>query len=197
VATERREDRRRVWHAIVRKLDAQRLVFVDESATHTSLTPLYARAPQGQRAYGAVPRNHGKNTTLVAALSLEGISAAMTVEGALDTPAFEAYVEHILAPTLRPGQLVVLDNLAVHHKAAVRQVLAARGCRVLFLPSYSPDLTPIEQAFAKIKAALRRIGARTREALEAAIAQAIDHITPRDAQGFFRHCGYHSPAQLL
>jgi transposase len=136
-----------------------------------------------------VPRNHGTNTTLVAALSLEGISAAMTVEGALDTPAFEAYVAHILAPTLRPGQLVVLDNLAVHHKAAVRQTLAARGCRVLFLPSYSPDLTPIEQAFAKIKAALRRIGARTREALEAAIAQAIDHITPRDARGFFRHCG--------
>ena len=197
MATEQRAEQRQVWHAIVRKLDAGRLVFVDESATHTSLTPLYARAPKGQRAYGAVPRNHGKNTTLVAALSLEGISAAMTVEGALDTPAFEAYVEHILAPTLRPGQLVVLDNLAVHHKAAVRQTLAARGCRVLYLPSYSPDLTPIEQAFAKIKAALRRSGARTREALEAAIAQAIDHITPRDARGFFHHCGYRSPAQLL
>jgi transposase len=158
---------------------------------------VYARAPKGQRAYGAVPRNHGKNTTLVAALSREGISAAMTVEGALDTPAFAAYVEHIRAPTLRAGQLVVLDNLAVHHKAAVRQVLAAWGCRVLFLPSYSPDLTPIAQAFATIKAELRRGGARTREALEAAIAQAIDHITPRDARGFFRHCRYHSPAQLL
>jgi transposase len=144
-----------------------------------------------------VPRNHGTNTTLVAALSLEGISAAMTVEGALDTPAFAADVEHILVPTLRPGQLVVLDTRAVHHKAAVRQVLAARGCRVLYLPSYAPDLTPIEQAFAKIKAVLRRPGARTREALEAAIAQAVDHITPRDARSFFRHCGYHSPAPLL
>jgi transposase len=197
VATERRDEQRAVWPAVVRKLAARRLVFVDESATHTSLTARCGRAPKGQRAYGAVPRNHGKNTPLVAALSLDGVSAAMTVAGALDTPAFEAYVAHIRAPTLHPGQLVILDNRAVHHKAAVRQVLATRGCRVLYLPAYSPDLTPIEQAFAKIKAALRRIAARTREALEAAIAQALDHIIPRDAHGFFRHCGYLSPAQLL
>jgi transposase len=196
-ASERDEAARAAWRAALKGAAVEDLVFVDEMGSHTSLALAYGWAPRGERAVARVPRNHGKNTTLVAALSLEGISAAMTVEGALDTPAFEAYVEHILAPTLRPGQLVVLDNLAVHHKAAIRQMLAARGCRVLYLPSYSPDLTPIEQAFAKIKAELRRLGARTREALEATIAQAIDHVTPRDACGFFRHCGYHSPAQLL
>lgn len=195
-AAKRNDERRRIWHQIVRKLDAQRLLFVDETGSNTSMTPRYARAPRGRRAHGLVPRNHGKNTTLVAGLSLDGIVAPMTLEGAMNAPAFEAYVEHILAPALDPGTIVVLDNLAVHHTAAIREVIEARRCRLLFLPAYSPDLTPIEMAFSKIKTALRRIGARTREALDEALAVAIDTITAQDARGYFRHCSYHSPAQL-
>jgi transposase len=197
VATERDQEWHDLWHRIVRKLDAERLVFVDESGAHLSLTRLYARSPRGQRAVGSVPRNHGANTTLVAGLSLAGLIAPMTIEGAIDTPAFEIYVERILAPALTSGQIVVLDNLAVHKKAQIRATIEARGCRLLFLPSYSPDLSPIELAFSKVKASLRQAGARTQEALEAAMAHAIDAITAQDARGFFHHCGYHSPAQLF
>jgi transposase len=197
VATERDDARHDLWHRIVRKLDARRLVFTDESGANTSLALRYGRAPRGARAVGRVPRNHGKNTTLVAALSWEGLIAPMTIEGAIDTPGFEAYVEQILVPALVPGQIVILDNLAVHHKAAIRQLIEARGCRLLFLPSYSPDLSPIELAFAKIKAFLRRVAARTRIALDDALGEAIDTITPQDARHFFHHCGYHSPAQYF
>ncbi len=161
------------------------------------MTQRYARSPRGTRALGRAPRNHGKNITLVAGLSLAGLVAPMTLDGAMDTPAFEAYVDQILAPALSPGMLVILDNLAVHHKAAIREGIEARGCRLLFLPSYSPDLTPIELAFSKLKTFLRRHGARTRDAVHEAIAQAIDTVSPHDAVGYFRHCGYHSPAQLL
>jgi transposase len=196
-AAERNETRRLIWHQIVRKYDAARLVFVDETGSNTSMAQRYARSPVGTRAHGVVPRNHGKNVTLVAGLSLDGLVAPMTIEGAMDTPAFEGYVATFLAPALTPGMMVILDNLAVHHKAAIRTTIEARGCRLLFLPSYSPDLTPIELAFSKLKTALRRLAARTREALNAALAAALGTITAEDAQGYFRHCGYHSPAQLL
>jgi transposase len=196
-AAERNETRRLIWHQIVRKYDAARLVFVDETGSNTSMAQRYARAPVGTRARGVVPRNHGKNVTLVAGLSLDGLVAPMTIEGAMDTAAFEGYVATFLAPALTPGMVVILDNLAVHHKAAIRTTIEARGCRLLFLPSYSPDLTPIELAFSKLKTALRRLAARTREALNAALAAALGTITAEDAQGYFRHCGYHSPAQLL
>jgi transposase len=196
-AAERDEARRLIWHQIVRKRDATRLLFVDETGSNTSMTQRYSRSPRGTRAHGVVPRNHGKNVTLVAGLSHTGMVAPMTIDGAMDTPAFEAYVAHILAPTLTPGTLVILDNLAVHHKAAIRTTIEAQGCRLLFLPPYSPDLTPIELAFSKIKTALRRTGARTREALNEALAAAIDTITAQDARGYFHHCGYHSPAQLI
>lgn len=171
------------------------LLFVDECGSHIGLTPLYARAPRGQRAYGVVPRNRGKNTTLIAGLSLAGIQAPMLLEGGVDTLAFEAYVEQILAPSLKPGQIVVLDNLSVHTGPGVRQAIEARGCQVLFLPAYSPDLTPIEEAFSKLKTWLRRLGARTREALPEAIAEALSRITAQDARGWFWHCGYlpHKP----
>jgi transposase len=168
---------------------------VDESGTHTSLTRLYARAPRHQRAVGQVPRNHGKNTTLVAALSWDGLRAPWTIEGAIDTPAFERYVEEVLGPTLRPGQLVILDNLSVHKAEVIRQAIVACGCAVLFLPAYSPDLTPIEQAFSKIKATLRGLGARTRDALLEALARAVAAITAEDAHGWFTHAGYPLLAQ--
>jgi transposase len=154
------------------------------------MTPRYGRAPRGQRVHGVVPRNHGHNVTLVAALSVAGIGAAMALPGALDGPAFVAYVREFLIPTLRPGQIVVLDNLAVHKNAAARRLIEARGCRLLFLPPYAPDFSPIELAFSKLKQHLRRAGARTADALHAALADALDAITARDARGWFAHCGY-------
>jgi transposase len=124
------------------------------------MTPRYGRAPRGERVVGTAPRNHGKNTTLVAALSLDGISAAMTVEGAMDRLAFDVFVERILAPSLTPGQVVVWDNLSVHKSDDAWQAIAARGCHLLWLPPYSPDFAPIEQALSKLKTALRRAAAR-------------------------------------
>lgn len=177
------------------QVDARRLVFVDESGTHTALTRLYARAPRGQRAVGQVPRNRGKNTTVVAALSASGVQAPWAVEGAIDTPAFVAYVRQVLGPTLHPGQIVVLDNLSVHKAEEVRRLLEARGCELRFLPAYSPDLTPIEEAFSTFKAGLRRIGARTRDALLDAIAQVLSTLRAADARGWFAHAGYPLPVQ--
>jgi transposase len=190
VATERSEPDRAAWHDLTGYLPINNLVFVDECGSTIALTRLYARAPRGQRAYGAVPRNWGKNITLIAGLTLEGVQAPFILEGAIDTLACETYVEQVLAPSLSPGQVVVLDNLSVHKGERVRQVIEARGCQVLFLPAYSPDLTPIEEAFSKLKTWLRRLGARTREALEEAIAQALTQITVQDAHGWFWHCGY-------
>ena len=190
VAAERSDADRAAWRDLRGYLPINDLVFIDECGSTIALTPLYARAPRGQRAYGSAPRNWGKNTTLIAGLTLSGIQAPFILEGAIDTLAFETYVEHVLAPSLRPGQVVVLDNLSVHKGEWVRQAIEARGCQVLFLPAYSPDLTPIEEAFSKLKAWLRRLGARTREALEQAIAEALTQITVQDAHGWFWHCGY-------
>jgi transposase len=170
--------------------DASQFVFVDECGSNIALTPLYARAPKGQRATDHVPRNRGKNTTLIASLSLEGLGASMILEGAANAIAFEAYVEHILVPSLHSGQVVVMDNLRVHKTARVRQLIEEKGCQVLFLPAYSPDFSPIEEMFSKVKTWLGRMKARTREALEEAIAQALLTVTSQDARGWFEHCGY-------
>jgi transposase len=189
-ASERNEQERASWREQMKQLDAKRLVVLDECGSNIALTPLYGRAPKGQRATGSVPRNRGKNTTLLASLTLEGIGASMVIEGAVNAAAFEAYLEHILVPSLHRGQIVVMDNLSVHKGARVRQLIEDKGCQVLFLPAYSPDLSPIEETFSKIKAFLRRAGARTREALEEAICHALLTVTAQDAQGWFRHCGY-------
>jgi transposase len=191
----RDEEERAAWRAAVAARDPQRFVFVDESGTHTSLTRLYAWAPHDRRASGSVPRNHGKNTTLVAALTPEGLREPWLIEGAMDTLTFEWYITEQLAPTLHPGQVVVLDNLSAHKAASIREALAARGCELLFLPPYSPDFTPIEQAFSKLKAIRRGLGARTREALEEAVRLAIDAITSADATAWFTHAGYTLSAQ--
>jgi transposase len=166
---------------------------VDECGTHIALAPRYAWAPRGERATGAVPHNRGQNLTLIAALSPDGLGAAMTLDGATDALAFAAYIGQVLVPTLRPGQVVVLDNLGAHKGDAVRALIEAAGCALLFLPPYSPDFAPIEQAFSKLKAALRRARSRTRAALEAAIGAALDAVTAADAAGWFRHCGYAVP----
>lgn len=176
-------------------LDPADLVFVDECGTHVALTPLYAWAPRGERAHGVVPRNRGQNLTLIAALTAAGGGAAMTLDGATDALAFEAYVREVLVPTLRPGQLVILDNLSVHKGATTRALVEAAGCALLFLPPYSPDFNPIELAFGKLKALLRRAGARTRAALEAAIGTALDALTAADARAWFAHCGYPPPPE--
>jgi transposase len=171
------------------------LVFVDERGTHRAMTPRSSRAPRGERAVGAAPRNRGRVTTLLASLSLGGMGAAMTIEGGTNQAVFEAYVEQGLAPTLRPGQGVVLDNVGAHQRATARQAIEARQCRVLFLPAYAPDFSPIEEAFSKVKAVLRQLEARTQAALEEAIGEALRAVTPADARGWFTHCGYPIPAQ--
>jgi transposase len=165
-------------------------VIGDECGANINLAPRYARAPRGQRAYGQVPRNTKANTTLLASLSTAGIGAAMLLPGATDTAAFEAYVEQVLCPTLVPGKVVVMDNLSAHKRVRVRTLIEARGCELWFLPAYSPDLSPIEEAFSKFKAWLRRAAARTQEGLEQAMAAGLDLITPHDALGYFLHCGY-------
>ena len=181
---------RAAWRAEIAVLDPTTFVFVDETSTTIALTRRYARAPRGERAVTAVPRNHGTPTSLVAALSPAGLGGAMTLAGALDGAAFTVYVREVLGPTLRPGQVVLCDNVSIHQGTAVRAAIEAAGCTLRFLPAYSPDFAPIEQAFAKIKEAVRAANARTQLDLEAAIREALDLVTADDAYGWFTHCGY-------
>jgi transposase len=197
IAAERDAAQRQPWQAALRGLDPQRLVFLDETATPTTLTRRRARAPRGQRAVGRVPHRRWQAVTLIASLSLDGMGAAMSLEGAVTRESFHAYVEQALVPSLVPGQIVVLDNLAVHKSARAIEAITAAGCRVIFLPPYSPDLNPIELAFAKLKQHLRRVAARTYASVVAATGPALDAITPADAAAFFAHCGYGLPGQLL
>jgi transposase len=194
IASERDEEARGLWRWLASHFDAKRLVFVDESGFNTSMTRLRARAPRGKRAYGKVPRNRGKNTALIASITLEGgMGESMSVEGATDAEAFEAYVEHFLAPSLCEGQVVVLDKLGAHRPQRIRELIEARGAELVFLPSYSPEMNPIEEAFSKIKTLVRREGARLREALVEAIGRALVAVTLEDAAGWFAHAGYHWP----
>ena len=197
VASERDEGARALWRWLVSRFDVRRLVFVDESGTHISMDRSRSRAPRGVRAYGRVPKNRGKNLTLIASMSLHGMGESMCVEGATDAAAFEVYVEHFLAPSLCEGQVVVMDNLGAHRPKKIRDRIEARGAELVFVPSYSPDLNPIEQAFSKIKNILRRLRARTHEALLEAMEQALSKVTPSDAAGWFNHCGYQVEVQYL
>jgi transposase len=172
-------------------------VFVDESGTHISMDRLRSRAPRGVRAYGQVPKNRGKNLTLIASMSLHGMGESMCIEGATDAAAFEVYIEHFLAPTLCEGQVVVMDNLGAHRPKRIRELIEARGAELAFVPSYSPDLNPIEEAFSKIKNILRKLGARTHETLLEAMEEALSKVTPADAAGWFDHCGYQVEVQYL
>ena len=169
--------------------DPADLVFVDECGTHISMTRRKARALRGTRAVGAVPRNRGPVTTLLAGVSLTGMSAAMTVEGGTDTAVFATYLEKVLLPTLSAGQVIVVDNVGAHQPDRIRALVAAAGCALVFLPAYSPDLSPIEEAFSKIKALVKAAAARTRAALDAAIAAALDAVTAADVTGWFAHAG--------
>ena len=171
-------------------VDPASLVFLDETSTPTTLTPLRARSPRGQRAYGQVPRGRWTTVTLVATLTPTGLGPGLQFAGALDRPAFEQFVEETLVPTLTPGQTVVLDNLSVHKSARARHAIEAAGCQLVFLPTYSPDFNPIEQAFAKLKGLRRRAGARTVDAILTATHSHYPDITPADTRGFYREAGY-------
>jgi len=177
-------------------LNAHDLVVVDEFGCNLDLTRCYSWAPIGTRAAGSLPRNTPPNQTVIASLQLSGMGPSMHLAGGTDTAAFAAYIEHFLGPTLRCGQTVLVDNLSAHTAPKIGSLLAARGCRLWFLPPYSPDFSPIELAFAKIKTILRSIGARSIETLEQAIAAALGQITAADAAAFFRHCGYWVPSPM-
>ena len=170
---------------------------MDEMGSNTSLSPLYAWSLRGQRARAKAPRNWGKNVTLLASITAQGVGPCLAVEGPTTREVFEAYLERVLAPTLRPGQVVVMDNLSAHKGGRVREIVQGRGCELLYLPPYSPDLNPIEQAFSKVKGLLRKAESRTREALIEAMGRALDAVSARDARGFFGHCGYRTVGQPL
>ncbi len=197
-ASERDGWLRAAWRVMVAAATKpERLVFVDEMGTNTSLAPLYAWSRRGERARFEIPRNWGANVTLLSSMSLSGMGPSLAVEGATTKAVFETYLEQVLAPSLRPGQVVVMDNLSAHKGSRVRELVEERGCELLYLPPYSPDLNPIEEAFAKLKGLLRKAGARTREALLEAMGRALEAVTAQDARGFFEHRGYRAKAQLL
>ena len=197
-AGERDEFLRAAWRAVVAgQIAAERLVFVDEMGTNVSLSPLYAWSPKGERAYGSAPRNWDKNVTLLASITREGLGECLAVEGPTTREVFEAYLEQVLVPTLCPGQVVVMDNLSAHKGGRVKEIIEGRGCELLYLPPYSPDFNPIEQAFSKVKGLLRQAEARVRESLIEAMGVALCAVSARDARGFFGHCGYDSMGQLL
>jgi transposase len=184
---------RAAWQAAMADLDPTRFIFLDETSTPLTLTPLRARAPRGQRAVGRVPRGKRPHLSWLATLTATGIGESLLVEGAVDRQIFDAFVERVLVPRLQPGQIVILDNLAVHKSARARQVIADAGCYLVFLPSYSPDFNPIEQAFAKTKQALRRLSARTWESIVAAVGQVLVTVTAADARAFFAAAGFSLP----
>ncbi len=196
-SSERDEQRRSAFAQYVRSILSERFVFVDECSTNISLSPIYARAPRGERAQGKAPRNWGKNVSLICAIDSEGVKPSMSVEGAVDAKAFESYIEHLLAPRLKRGQIVVMDNLSVHKTKRVKGLIEEAGCELWFLPPYSPDLNPIEEAFSKVKSTLRKAQARTREALVEATGRALDTISCTDIRGFYIDCGYRLPVQSL
>jgi transposase len=174
-------------------LEPERLVFVNEMGVHTSLALLHGYAPKGERLRLSVPRDRGKNTTLLSSMTSEGMGPSMAVEGSTTAEVFEAYLEHFLAPELRRGQVVVMDNLGAHKPKRVRELIEGRGCELLYLP----DNNPIEEAFSKIKGLLRKAQARTREALVETMGWALSAVSSQDARGFFEHAGYRPVGQLL
>lgn len=181
---------RTAWPERVRGIDPSRLVFIDESGAKTNMTPAYGRSFDGERLVDHAPHGHYRLTSVIGALRLSGVGACMTLDAAVDADCFEAYVERFLAPSLGPGDVVILDNLSSHKRPSIEKLVCARGASVMPLPPYSPDLNPIEKMWSKLKQALRKAKARTEEALMAAIASALASVTPDDAHGWFRSCGY-------
>lgn len=171
-------------------MNLEKLVFIDESGAKTNMTRLYGRAKEGQRAVDDTPSGHWCTTTMISSVRWDGSTACMVVDGATTKDIFKAYVENILLPTLRPGDVVVLDNLSSHKNQEVRDLIESVGAELWFLPPYSPDLNPIEKMWSKIKAILRKLKARTEKTLIEAIAYALESVTAADAKGWFKSCGY-------
>jgi transposase len=182
--------RRRLWREVLKGLDPKTLVFLDETAANTKMARRYGRAPKGVRLVDAVPHGHWKTTTFVAALRWDGLTAPCVIDGAMNGDLFVAYVEKVLVPTLRRGDVVVMDNLSSHKRVEVRAALEGAGCTLLYLPPYSPDFNPIELAYAKLKALLRKARERTVAGLETFLGKAVDAFSPQECPNYFRHCGY-------
>jgi len=182
--------KREGWRAAPAELNPQRLVFIDETWATPNRARRYGRAPVGQRLVCPVPHGHWKTTTFIAALRVGGLTCPLVIEGAVNSDLFVAYLEQQLVPTLRPGDVVVLDNLSSHKRVAVREAIEGAGCRLLYLPPYSPDLNPIEWAFSKLKALLRKAGKRTGAGLWDFLGAALDLFSPAEGRHYFSHCGY-------
>jgi transposase len=181
---------RAAWQAQQPEIAIERLVFIDETGASTKMARRCGRSARGQRCVAPVPHGHWKTTTFVGALRATGLTAPMVLDGAMDGAAFDLYLEQVLVPTLRSGDIVVMDNLPAHKRAKVRSLLAAAGAQLLYLPPYSPDLNPIEMAFAKLKAALRKAAARSRDALHTAITRALTAFSPIECKNYFAAAGY-------
>lgn len=171
-------------------MNPERLVFIDETGASTNMTRRYGRCPRGQRLISSVPWGHWKTTTFVAALRVGEISAPCALDGPMDGECFRAYIEQFVVPTLRQGDIVIMDNLQSHKVAGIRQAIETAGAELRYLPAYSPDLNPIEQAFAKLKAHLRKAAARTFDTLIAAIADALTKFDPAECANYLAHSGY-------
>jgi transposase len=189
-ASERNNYKRGWFRRRARRVNHRRLIFVDETAVNTAMTRRHGRAPRGERVHDSAPRNYGAHTSVIGAMGLRGLVAMLSVEGAVDTLCFDAYAERVLGPRLRRGDVVVLDNLTAHRASRIEAVAEARGAQVLWLSPYSPDFSPIEQCWSKIKAYLRGAKARAREHLEEALTAALGLVTRADIRGWFKHCGY-------
>lgn len=182
--------KRCLWQKAQPSMNLEKLVFIDESGAKTNMTRLYGRAKSGQRVVDNVPTGHWCTTTMISSVRLDGSTACMVVDGATNKEVFQAYVQHILLPTLKPGDIVILDNLSAHKNQEARDLIESVGAELWFLPPYSPDLNPIEKMWSKIKAILRTLKARTEKALINAIAKALEAVTTSDAKGWFEACGY-------
>ena len=181
---------RLAWRRDQATLDAKRLVFIDETWAKTNMTRLHGRCVRGRRLVRPVHHGHWKTTTFIAALRHDAITAPFVIDCPMNRTIFEVYAERVLAPTLKPGDIVILDNLGSHKGDRVRQIIEARGAKLIFLPPYSPDLNPIEMAFAKLKAMLRKAAERTVDALWDAIGQILEAFTPQECTNYFKHAGY-------
>ena len=184
------EASREAWFEGQLDLDPEKLVFIDETSISTSMARRFGWAPRGERCRASIPFGHWKTTTFVAGLCMDRIDAPMTIDGALDGEAFLAYVEQMLAPTLGAGDVVVMDNVPLHKVAGIAEAIAATGASVVYLPAYSPDFNPIEKFFSQFKSILQRLAARTADALEAAVAEALRGVTPNECRNYFAACGY-------
>ena len=181
---------REQWRADTERIDPRRFRFLDESGAKTNMVRMYGRCPKGRRLLSSAPAGHWKTTTVLAAIGLDGVDAPWALDGAIDVDAFLVYIEHVLVPTLRGGEIVVLDNLSSHKHPRVAELIHAAGAEVWYLPPYSPDFNPIEAMWSKVKQILRSLAARTFDGLIKAIGVALDHVTTDDLRGWFTHCGY-------